>query len=162
MEWNDGKCTYRWIHKHTPRRASECSLRSQSISSPSMGRTSSWPVKAPERWQVKSLWSMPNKILKDCDKAIKLVGKEINNDYWEYRTVYWLASPERVEKPTKRWSPRSHSDEYQCQRTSLGDWTGGVPGAQLGQVTDGDDYWMPYRRLNKLSLINDTPKLSSE
>jgi len=49
MEWSDGKHTYRWINKHTRWRARECTLRSETISSPSIRQTCSIPANAPEK-----------------------------------------------------------------------------------------------------------------
>jgi len=48
---SDGKHTYRWMNKHTRRRASEGAPRSETISSPSIRRTSNIPANTPEkRW----------------------------------------------------------------------------------------------------------------
>jgi len=54
---NDDKCTessgcmntYRWINSHTRQRASERTLRSEMISSPSIWRTSNIPANTPEK-----------------------------------------------------------------------------------------------------------------
>jgi len=91
--------TYRWMDKHTWRRASERTPRSKMISPPSIRRTSSRPVNAPERWPVKRAWSMPNEcnmateavpnaIPNDRGMATESVPKEIEKDHQAYRIVY--------------------------------------------------------------------------
>jgi len=74
--------------------------------------------------------AVPNEIPNDCDMATELVPNEIQYVPGTYWIAYRMASWETVEITTKRWSPRSHSDGYHCERTSHG---------------DREDYREPYR-----------------
>jgi len=95
--------------------------------------------------------AVPNQIPNDCDRPTELVPNEIEYDHRTYWIAYRVASRETVKITTKRWSPRSHSDGYHCQRTSHREQTRGLPGALPYQATDQDAYRMAYRRIKKLS-----------
>jgi len=86
-----------------------------------------------------------------ANMATELVLKEMEHDHRAYRMVYRMASQETVEITTKKWSSRSHSVGYHCRRTSHGDRTRGLPGAQADKATDGDAYRMAYQMIKKLS-----------
>jgi len=65
--------------------------------------------------------AVPNEIPNDRDMPTELVPNEIEYDHRVYSIVYQMSSQESVERTTKRWSRRSHSDGYHCRRTSHGD-----------------------------------------
>jgi len=85
-----------------PRRASKRTLRSETISSPSIGRTTCRSVNAPDIWHAMSVIRakrvqygnrrIPNAIPKDSDTTTEFVPKHIEIDHRAYWIVYRMAS----------------------------------------------------------------------